>query len=303
MSLHESRRKSRAMNLSSKVSTACVVVCTLAAIVGVAPRARAGGFTQPVGSYYVKIWDRSLVSPSEGAAFDADGKVVSGLSGFQDHQLNLYAEVGWLDGLTLLGFSAPVGWARFGRDSALYMGPTGLGARVRLLDFAVKVAVQGQYTYAPPLGDAALGTETAGPTKRPISISYVPTVSTHAAELQLQAGYAMTWGWLTGSGGFRANSQDRVGHAATGFAQLGVSRFSPITFDLHANLYQSLDDIEVVNLAGAGRTSYLGIGIGAGYALTERVAVVGSFESVMYAKSNAAAPSLALGVELRPKAE
>lgn len=269
----------------------------LALVPAIVSSAAAGGWTQPEGAYYVKVWDRSLLSPREGIAFGTDGKTVGGLSGFQDHQLNLYAEYGLLDHLTLVGFSTPVGFAAFAGESSVYVGTTGFGARLRLLDSSVKLAVQGQASYAPPVGDDVIAKEQPeafGP-----AVVYVPTVETAAGELQLQAGYGMSWGWLTGYGGVRANSASAVGHAVTGFAQLGVSRLEHFQFDGHCNLYQSFDAISMVNLSGAGRTSYLGLGLGAAYAVTERAALVIGLEGVAYARSNAGAASMTVGVEFK----
>lgn len=273
----------------------------LASICSGATTARAGGWTQEPGRFYLKLWDRSLIRGSNAYVGDTLGHSES-VPEYSDHQLNLYGEVGVHERVTIVGAFTPFGYAKIGGESASYVGPLTVGARFGLLRGSTPLAVEVHYGYAPPVGDDPLydvmQTGTDGIDRR---IVYAPTVENHRFELQLQMGHGFrireTGAWFTASLGARANTDYRS--ALTAFAQVGVQPWR-FTFDLHVGVYEPFGgEIVLTNVSGAGNTRYLGVGIGIAFAITDHIGLTFGAEGVLYASSNAATPAYLFGIEAK----
>lgn len=249
--------------------------------------AHAGGWTQPRGGYYAKIWDRSLLGSK---AYLASGEAME-VGSFQDHALNVYAEYGVLDRLTLIGFATPVGWARYDDEDTTWVGPAFLGARYGVLTGGVPLALEIHYGYAPSIGERDLALDP--------DLAYIPTISTQRLDTELQIGYGIPGGWTTAAVGARAWTADGLDPALTANAQIGYSSTYGIVAELHAGLYYPFGDVVQTNVSGAGQTSYLGLGLGVSYWFTDHVGLNLSADGVIYARSNAATPALTVGVELK----
>ena len=284
------------------VRSALIVALVGACLATLAPNtARAGGWTQAPGHFYLKLWDRSLIRGSSAFVADTLGHTED-VPRFSDHQLNLYGEVGVHERVTVVAALTPVGHAKIGGASSTYMGPLVFGARVGLLRGSTPIAVEAHYGYVPGVGDDALydvmQSGTDGVDRR---IVYRPTVENHRFELQLQMGHGFrireTNAWFTASLGARANTDYRS--ALTAFAQVGVQPWR-FTLDLHVGVYEPFGgDIAITNVSGAGNTRYLGMGIGIAFALTDNIGLTFGAEGVLYASSNAATPSYLFGIEAK----
>lgn len=283
------------------VRSALIVIVVIAASSVAPQRARAGGWTQEPGRFYLKLWDRSLIRGSSAYVGDTLGHSES-VPRFSDHQLNLYGEVGVHERVTVVGAFTPFGHATIDGESSTYVGPLVVGARIGLLRGSTPLAVEVHYGYAPPVGDEPLydvmQTGTDGVDRR---IVYAPTVENHRVEVQLQMGHGFrireTGAWFTASLGARANSDYRS--ALTAFAQVGVQPWR-FTFDLHVGMYEPFGgDIALTNVSGAGNTRYLGVGIGMAFAITDNIGLTFGAEGVLYASSNAATPAYLFGIEAK----
>lgn len=256
--------------------------------------ALAAGWTQPEGAYYVKIWNRALMGQG---AFTADGDIEGLPDSFTDMTLNVYGEYGLTDTLSLVVFATPAGRSTFGDEAATYMGAVNGGLRKGWTVGKTKIAIEGQYGYAPAFGDEALATGVTDDTAEPFV--YVPTINTHRLSAELQIGRPLSFGWFSVSGGYRYLSASALDPQIFGFGQIGWS-FSPkLELDFHASLLEALGDIEMTEVLGVGQTRYLGLGLGANWWLTPGFAINAGLDGAVYAASNAAAVSVAMGVALR----
>jgi len=273
----------------------------LVALLGWGSSASAGGWTQPQGGYYQKVWTRILVGS---VAYTADGlrEGQGGFPRYQDYQLNFYGEVGLVDRLTLVVATTPLGFASMNGESALYVGPTYAGLRAGLLQGDWNLALEAHYGFAPGVGDDPLYDEQVdrgdGTLRRVI---YAPAVQNHRGELQLQVGTGLRrGGWITASLGARLSSNAAIDHALTAYWQYGHP-FERWTIEVHAALYEPFGaDVEVTNISGVGQTRYLGFGLSTTIWMVPTVGLYLGFDGVVYATSNAATPALYLGVEVRP---
>ncbi len=251
------------------------------------PTLNAAGWTQPAGAAYAKLWWRSLVGDR---VYFADGSSDALPERYLDQALNLYAEVGLLDELTLVAYANPFGYAKYGDESVSYVGNLQAGLRYGLALGDARLAVEGHYGYAPDIGEEDLVRDPKA------TVVYVPTFETHRADGELQLGYPLPFGWVAASAGYRWYSREHIDPAVYGFAQLGWSP-DPFTLDFHLNLHEPLGDVDLTNVAGAGQTRYLGVGVGASWWFVETLALAFGFEGVAYAQSNAATPTMTLGLE------
>lgn len=272
-----------------KKSPLFLLVCLLA--VAFSAEAFAGAWAQPQGKHYLKIWERSLIGSR---AFGTDGKPLD-VEKYQDHQLNFYGEYGLFDRLTLIAQGSPVGYASAGGENSTYVGPLGAGVRYGLLQSSVNLAVEGHYTLSLPVGDKALFTEIV----EGQPVTYVPSLENHAGTLLLSAGAGVGSGWVTASIGFQANSNEDLDPAIIGSAQYGYRFNETWLADVHVNTFHPTGEIEVVNVPGVGQTSYVGFGFGASYAFSPNTSLAVGFDGAIAAKSNAATPSLNIGLEFQ----
>ncbi len=277
------------------IKTALLTIAATLSWTVAASSAQAGAWTQPEGEFYLKLWDRSLLGTG---VFLADGEALSddSLQSYQDHQLGLYGEWGLTDKVTLMASGSPIGFASQGGEQTLYVGPLALGARYGILDSALHLSVEGHYSYAPGIGEKNLSTQVV----QGNTLVYIPTVENHYGELSLHAGYGFNFGgWAQVSLGGRANSGEGIDSAIVSFAQFGYRISESSLVDVHFNTYLPLGDVEVNNISGAGQTQYVGFGLAYSYWFTPHVGANIGFEGALMAASNAATPSLLVGVEFK----
>lgn len=264
-------------------------ICLLALCPSVA---LAAGWTQPAGNAYAKLSYRGLLGSG---AFDADGGTFELPDPYADHAVNLYAELGLRDDLTLIVLSNPFGIASSGDESTTYVGRSAIGLRAGGAFGSTRLAIEARYGFAPDIGETSVATgEVDGK-----AYTYVPTVQTQSYTGEVQVGQPLSWGWLAASVGIRGFSRAGLDPAVVGFGQLGWNMNDTMTLDLHLNLHEVLGDVEAINVAGAGQTRYLGVGFGYSWWFAQAFALNATFEGVAYAASNAATPSLNLGFEYR----
>ena len=187
-------------------------------VLGLAPAgvAQAGGWTQPQGDYYVKIWERSVIGTG---LFDVDGEIFDAGRSYADHALNVYGEVGFTDAWTVMVSSTPVGMSTFDGVSTPYVGATALGVRRALIASDNRLAASVMMGYAPAIGETTLGEGEA----EGRSFVWIPAVQNPFLEAQLEYGRGFSWGWVTAGGGLRANGRSDMDPAAVGSAQIGRS--------------------------------------------------------------------------------
>lgn len=293
-----------------------------AALLALAPSAAAaGGWTQPEGGYYVKVWNR-LVTGERGYFNDGDSRDLG--VRFTDWSLNVYAEYGVLDWLTVVLSVTPVAYATLSRaddaqeeprgiiagagpqgpvvneaDATAYVGPLGAGARFALLQGTVNLAAELRYAYAPPLGDTVIGRGSNPWRWRPWI--YRPTLEAHRFDGELQLGVGLPWGfWITAHGGARYTvSDDDIPAAATAFLQAGVSLPLGFVLEAHSAAYLPFDDVELNDIAGVGNTRYIGLGFGASWWFTPHWSITAGIDGAVLAESNLAAAPILFGVEHR----
>ncbi len=258
----------------------------------------AGGWTQPEGAYYFKVWDRTLVGRR---IFVTERTTARLPDAYQDHQLNVYGEYGVTDDLTLTLNSAAVGLAVVGDESRFYTGGAGIGARYRLTRSAISTSIEVQVGARPSSGTLASGTVSVQQGADIVLKSYEaePSVGTAHGSLELQVGYSLPFLWLTATTGVRGFTNSRLNPAVYINSQIGwISNFA-LVIDLHFNWYHSTGDIGPINVFGAGQTRYLGVGLGASYWFTDHVAITAGLDGVLFATANAATPSLQIGLEFK----
>jgi hypothetical protein len=252
----------------------------------------AGGWTQPEGGVYLKVWDRTLVGS---AALLLDGESADTGETYQDHALNYYLEYGLTDTWTLVSMGRPVGWARFGDESTGYVGDLRLGVRRALLRGGVNLAAEARYGYAPAVGTEAIGRGVAAGTP----FVYVPAVQTHSLDGELQLGVGFGRGWYTAAAGVRwasARGVDPVVSAQTGVGyQFGLG----LALDGYLALHQPFGEVASVNVAGVGQTRFFGFGLDAAWWLGAHWAVALGLGGVFFAESNAATPAVTVGFAYR----
>ncbi|MBK8011645.1 MAG: hypothetical protein IPK13_09850 [Deltaproteobacteria bacterium] len=253
-------------------------------------------WTQARGRLYLKTWNRSIV----GRAAYVRARDIQGTADvYQDHQLNIYGELGLTPDVTFVLQSVLVGFARYGGRSVGYFGGVRAGARFALADgFPLALEVQ--------LG-AQPGAERLGMGKLSESgQSYVitPSIGTAVGSAQLQAGHSWVSTknegstWIVAALGTTVFSNGALSPAFIGSAKLGHGFASGLSLDVHLPWYHSVKVDPTVNVLGSGDTRYLGIGLGVSYRIVGALALNASADGVFYAWSNAATPSLSVGLEL-----
>ena len=270
-------------------STAKLILLMLAVCPSLALGA---GWTQPEGAAYAKLTYRGLLGA---AAFDTEGEIFDLPESFSDHAVNLYAEMGLRDNLTLIVLSNPFGIAASGDESTTYVGRSAVGLRAGRAFGSTRLAVEARYGFAPDIGETSVATGTVGDR----AYTYVPTVQTQSYTGELQVGQPLSFGWLAASLGILGYSRAGLDPVLTGFGQLGWNMNETMTLEMRVNVHEVLGEVDVINVAGAGQTRYLGIGFGYSWWFAESVALTAAFEGAPYAESNAGTPSLNLGFEYR----
>lgn len=253
--------------------------------------AQAAAWTQPQGDHYFKAWLRGMVG-NRGYLHDGSSESLGSL--YTDLAVNAYGEYGLGERLTLIAFGTPGGFAQFGQSRAGYVGLLAIGGRFGIVQEVVQVAIEGHYGYASAMGEKTLGRGVAaGKVFR-----YVPVVSSHRFEGELQLGYGLPFGWLTLVGGARFSTDPSLAAVPYALGQLGYQASHAVTLSLLLSYYEPLGKPDY-NVSGAGQTRYLGFDLGGTYWLSKNWGVNLGLGGVAYASANAATPSWTLGVEHR----
>lgn len=271
--------------------------------------AQAGGWTQAPEAFYARVVNR-IIAGERGYDRHGDGQDTGGR--FTDWQLQLYGEYGLTEALTLVAFATPAGHARFedgqrasepGRiaGSTFYTGPIGLGARYGKPVGPLRLAVEGRYGYAPPVGEEAVGAGRfvcdAAPCER---FTYAPGFSHHRFDGEVQAGLGLPAGlWLSVAAGMQAFAGADLDPAVTGLAQLGWAGPWGLVVEMHFTLHHPLGTLTENQISGTGATRYVGNGLGLSWWFSPHVALTGGIDGAFLAESNAAAASTTIGVELK----
>jgi hypothetical protein len=262
--------------------------------------AHAGGWTQPRGAHYLKVWSRTLIG---GQGFLADGGLGVLDASYRDVALGVYGEWGLRDDWTLVVSSTPLGLSQV-IDRTVYTGSTLLGVRRALATGNLKVAAEARVGGTPPVGDAVIGAGAATPVDE-LSIYdgtlvwyWQPAVATAQAEAEAQVGYGLPWGWVTATAGGRWTSSAELPEAI--LASAGVGRSGErLTVSFSLSTLQPLAPVTEANVSGAGATRYIGVEPAVSLRLTERTSLALSGGGAMMAQANAATPALNIGIEHR----
>ncbi|MBA2664933.1 MAG: hypothetical protein H0U74_21775 [Bradymonadaceae bacterium] len=246
------------------------------------------GWTQPEGEGYLKLWGHFLTGSK---AFDASGAIID-VESYAIGSANIYGELGITDAWTAVAQLRPYGRASYGGRSTNFVGPLELGIRRALLTDALRLAVEARYGFAPPIGDGNL----AGADE---AVRFQPTVSTQMGSAELQMGYGFSPAWVRTSAGARWYSSDQIDLAIFGGFQVGVSLPHGFVADVHFLLNRPIGEVTVTNVAGAGQSSYLGIGAAVSWWFLPRWGVTLGADSAAFARSNAGALVVGLGIEHR----
>jgi hypothetical protein len=264
-----------------------------AALLCLAPAAEAhAGWVQPAGGYYLKLWDRSLVGEK---VYDLSGDAVMLPERYQDHALRLYAEYGATRALTLVLEATPLGYARSGDRSAVYVGPTWLGLRVALVDGAMPFALEVAYGYSAPVGDQLLSSGTVSGRDYLVR----PTFEQHLGKAELSLGASVGMMWFRGAAGAVMSSAADIDPALHARLTAGVSTDFGLGASLTGTLHAPTRTPRVVDVLGLGNTRYLGVDLGLSWWVGEHVGVTAGLGLAPSAVSNAATPAISLGLEIR----
>ena len=83
-------------------------------------------------------------------------------------------------------------------------------------------------------------------------------------------------------------------------AQVGMTFFGWFQAQVYFPIYEPFfEPVPETNIAGVGQTRYLGFGVRLSARFVDDVAVFAGLDGVFYASSNAATPSVMLGLETR----
>lgn len=255
--------------------------------------ASAGGWSQQPGDAYVKVWNRTLIG-SRVIVTSNKSVVLDG--GYQDHQLQVYSEVGLKQRLTWIGHAAPLGLASSGSNRTAYVGPVSTGVRLGLFEsgssvFSAQLTVGGRA----PFGDTELFRGEIDGER----VVVRPTLGTLQGDVELQYGFGFERGWLAFETGARGFTNGGYNPAVYARAQVGWKPNERWVLDLHIPVHSTLGAITETDVLGVTNTRFLGFGITGSYWVSKGFAVTSSFEGVARATSNAGTPSLNLGVEFK----
>jgi hypothetical protein len=261
-------------------------------ILAISQDARAG-WVQPPGAYYLKIWDRTLIGDR---VFDLDGERPELPESYQDHALNLYAEYGVTEELTVLFHGSPIGYSSIGDESTVYSGLNWFGLRHALLRGTVPLALELKYGYSPPLGDGPLAEGTLAGAR----FVYRPTFEQHLGRAQLSAGWGSSSVWVKTAAAAILSSADDIDPALEAALAVGWRSSFGLAATIDLLLHVPVRDPRVIDVTGFGNTRYLGVELTLAWWLNENVAInVAAGGAPALTTSNAATPALSFGVEIR----
>lgn len=264
------------------------LVCCASLLTFASTAQAAGAWSQQPGEFYAKIWNSTIVGQN---AYTLDGDTLDLGVPYSLISLDYYAEVGLGKKVTLLSTGKPLGHARFGERRANFLGPLELGLRKSFsLPAGVETSLEAAY------GFQGLTDRNLAPSRA--DYIYAPTVPTQHVRLELAAGRGFSWGWVTGSAGAKLYSNETISPAIIGFLQGGYQINARWQSELHLILNRHTGTLDVLNVTGAGESNYFGFGFGFSYWVSSRFAFNFGADGGL-AQSNAAAPSLRLGFELR----
>ena len=264
---------------------------TVAVAVSGGGSAFAAGWTQPAGDFYLKVWDRTLIGTR---AYTTGRETVELPATYQDHQINLYGEYGVTDRLTLTVSAIPFGFGAYDEEDRGYFGGVNLGVLYQLYRGSWVAAVGVDAGGRPSSGDPLFQGTVEG---EPVVIE--PVVGSASGAARLEAGYGLSFGWLSTHAGARFFTNPDLNPAVFGGAQLGWNLGLGFVLDLQVSGYYAFGDFRPINVLGAGQTRYVGFGLGASWWFVDRAAVTVGLGGVFLATANAATPSINFGFEFR----
>lgn len=262
-----------------------MIIALLLAIAGPAH----AGWTQPQGAVYAKVWERAIIGTNAYFPTFSSRELPES---YMDHALNLYVEGGLTDRWTLVVATNPLGWSRYGDSSTLYVGDSWLGVRRALLVQETRVAVELRVGGAPGVGEETLGSGTV----MGDPFVYVPALGTAHYGGELSVGRGVGAGWFKATLGGLAYTRpylDPVVHASLGG---GAQTKFGLRIGLTVAAWRPIGNIVVTNVTGVGQTFYIGGTLDLAMRLTDSLSLAFDFGGGP-ASSNAATPSLGLGLE------
>ncbi len=256
-----------------------------------AGNARAGWVQEP-GAYYLKAWNRTVAGDR---VFLLDGEIEALGISYQQHVLNVYAEYGVTRDTTVVLQAAPLGFMSAGSESTPYSGVTALALRFSLAKGTVPLALELGYGYSPQLSNEALAEGSVAGTRYVVR----PTIQQHLGRGHLTAGFAADIFWFKAGAGAVFSSGEDIDPALEGLLSLGLTTSFGLGVALSSVLHMPIHKPEFIDVTGVGNTRYLGVELSLSYWFSDHFAISAGLGTAPFAESNAAAPALSLGVEIR----
>ncbi len=233
-------------------------------LLGWASQANAVGepWAVAAGERFVRFSSRTVFGSG---GFMVGGDYVDVGSTYIDSDLELYAEFGVTDALTVIGSATAFGYATMGDRATTYIGPLCLAARLGLPRLAERIeglqlGLEVTAGFNPGFGDQRIGAALLADQR---IWEYTATLEHHYFGAALRLGYRLDWGiYLLVQAGVRARNQPKdLGAIFHGTARLGLETEAGV--DLEAGLLWLQPTGEVVrsNFSGATGSRQLGASI------------------------------------------
>lgn len=249
-------------------------------------------WTQPANGYYFKV-ATTAVPGSQG--FDREGELFPTES-FGLFSLSTYGEYGIAEGNTLTLNGSIGGIAQYGDNTTFTFGPLTLGNRVRLLQargFSWSTELRTGIDTGIADEDLTAEDET-GFVFRPsrgfgLRFEGVTQQGFSKGRFFIGSEFGARFNWYKPDTDF-----DLIGIVTVGF-NAGLN-LTPVIF---TTTNWALGDLGELNISGAGRTRYVGLGLGVGWWPFERVGFTLTAAGAPYAVINAGAPVFNVGVQFK----
>lgn len=266
-----------------------LVLLSLLALTAAEARA---GWVQPAGSYYLKAWNRTVAGDR---VFLPNGEIEPLGFTYQQHVLNVYAELGVTADTTVIVNASPFGLASAGDNWLPFSGITSLALRFSLAKGTVPLALELGYGYSPNISgdfvrEGMLGTN---------YFVFRPAFEQHLGRGHLFAGYAVDNFWFKTGAGAVFSSSEEIDPAVEALLSIGLNTSFGLDVALHGVLHLPTHRPRFIDVTGVGNTRYLGVDLTVSYWFSDHFAVSAGLGTAPFAESNAAAPALSLGVEIR----
>jgi len=104
-------------------------------------------------------------------------------------------------------------------------------------------------------------------------------------------------GWAKATGGLVVSSGEGIDPAAEASFRAGASTSFGLEGDVGVIVHAPFADPRFIDVTGVGNTRYVGVGLGIGYWITANWGVRLDLGFAPFAESNAATPSIGVGVQ------